>query len=249
MANYYAQATMPSGQLGDIWVNTSVGTFNIYGAAGWNPVFDINAAYGGLMPIGGANMVGPITGNHGLVPKHNPNFSGNALIEGKEIVTADWVTTFVKDQIALQLAANQASSGGSSSGSGGTSAVANVNFAIAMGTTAQTTKGGNTTGTGAVGSTDYRVTIGPGAQGLWPYFTVNGTPVAANPQDHYVAVCVAPVTTGFGLFTSGNWNMKILRVGDTSQSFIYQAYMQRDTGSTESVGIALNYIAVAMMKS
>lgn len=239
---FFAQAQSPSGTLGDVWVNVGTGMFCVYGASGWNPIFNINSPNGGMMPIGGADMAGPITGNHGLLPKNNPSMTGNGLLNDKDIVDIDRMQTYVKEQIDLKLAANQASAGGSTgSGSGGTGTTADVKVAVASGTK------GPTTGplSGAVSSTDYLVTIGPGSQGDWPYFTIGGDAIPADPLTHQIAVLVAPQKWQWADFSDNEWIAEIKRTGSTS-SYTYQAYARRQGGSNETRGMYLSYIAVAI---
>lgn len=78
---------------GSIWVNDTTGEFSCRDSTDstWNVIFNIDIVNGGLLPVGGGNMTGAITGSHGLAPTDSPPFTTNATLDGDDLATKAYV--------------------------------------------------------------------------------------------------------------------------------------------------------------
>ena len=228
----YTQSHQPAGQLGDCWSDSGTGTFKAMGGGGWVTLFYFNMTNGGLLPLGGGIMNGPILGAHGLLGSNNPRMTGTPTLNDDDLCTVDQMRDYIKAQIELAIGSTTTTGGG---GTPTPPPAATLRTTVAFGMGSRP----------AASSPSGTITIGNNVQSEWPYFTEdNGTTkVAAT-----LAQCkwiIVPTSFAVKLYTSGNFLFKMSIDSSSGASIGVKAWTEYDKNPSDAVACSISWLMVA----
>ena len=84
--------------VGTLWFDAATGLLkNRDDAGAWNTLMQYNLHDGGIVSKGGGNLVGAITGTHGLAPVVNAALTGTATLNGDDLVTLSTLNAMIQD--------------------------------------------------------------------------------------------------------------------------------------------------------